>query len=167
MSELVDEVLTSVNDIFKDFMDPAGTEHTCGLWDKRMVVKYPIMMDPTVLHRSTKPANAVGGAKMIIFWEGAQPAYAACIYLRWRVEEDGTGQFVIRLVAGKARLSKLLSTLRSELNGFLILCRLVTAVLDGLGELHVRNSMIGDSECTISSVEAENSATEWEKSWNT
>ena len=103
---------------------------------KRMVVKYPIMMDPTVLYRSTKPANAVGGAKMIIFWEGAQPAYAACIYLRWRVEEDGTGQFVIRLVAGKARLSKLLSTLRSEFNGFLMLCRLVTAVLDGQVELH-------------------------------
>jgi hypothetical protein len=67
-------------------------------------------------YRATKPANAVGDAEMIIFCDGAQPAYAACIYLILFVEEYSTCHFEIRLVAGKSRISKLLSTTRSELN---------------------------------------------------
>jgi hypothetical protein len=70
---------------------------------------------------------------------------------------EKSNKFVTRLLAGKARLSRLRSTPRSELNGLVALCRLVTAVLDGMVELPVRISTFGDSECTISSVEAENS----------
>ena len=36
-------------------------------------------------YRATKTDNGMGGAEMIIFWNRAQHAYAAYIYLRWWV----------------------------------------------------------------------------------
>ena len=65
--------------------------------------------------------------------------------------------WIAKILAAKARVTPAngLSPPRSELNGLLVLTRLVSACLDGLSRLPDRITLIGDSECTISSVESE------------
>ena len=63
--------------------------------------------------------------------------------------------FESRLLAGKARIFGADSTPRSEMNGLLLLCRLVTAVLPGLTDRMESITLVGDSQCTIASVESE------------
>ena len=61
------------------------------------------------------------------------------------------------LLAGKARVtpSKGCRTPRSEVNGLVILSRLITAILDGPAYPVQRITMIGNSECTIAAYEYE------------
>ena len=75
------------------------------------------------------------------------------MYVRWIIRDA----WEARLLAAKARLNKEKTTLRSELNGLVITCRLITALIDGMRQKPWRTTIIGDSECTISSCEAKES----------
>ena len=111
-----------------------------------------VTMPKIVHHRSAKPVGAKGKPWLIGFWDGADPAYAAAIYLRWELED---GSVIVRLLTGKARVTakKGISTPRSELNGLVTLCRLVTAVLEGIVDTPKVITLAGDSRCTISAAE--------------
>ena len=98
--------------------------------------------------------------ELIGYWDGSKSAYAAVLYLRCKnenCEEIGGCSWAIKILTGKARVTpaKGLTPPRSELNGLLILCRLISACREGLPRVPDRITLIGDSECTISSVESE------------
>ena len=63
--------------------------------------------------------------------------------------------FETRLLTGKAKIFGGDSTPRSEMNELLLLCQLVTAVLPGLTDGMESITLVGDSQCTIVSVESE------------
>ena len=62
----------------------------------------------------------------------------------------------------KARIHGIENTPRSEMNGLLMLTRLLTALLPGMVDKPGQVTFIGDSQCTIASCEAERSVlTQW------
>ena len=96
--------------------------------------------------------------EIIGYWDGSNAAYAAVAYLRCKYRlADGSFIWKVRILAAKARVTpaKGLTPPRSELNGLVILSRLISACLEGLSRMPDRITIIGDSECTISSVESE------------
>ena len=74
-------------------------------------------------NRSVKPENAIGHPVLVIYSDGSQSAYGACIYIRWRLS-DGT--YTANLVCAKNRLAPLKTTPipRIELMGAVISARL-------------------------------------------
>ena len=107
------------------------------------------------------------------FWDGGCPASAGCLYGRYKLTKEGRVQTLgdtdmvpthsVRLLMAKERVTPTSkgagqlrrSNPRTELRGLLVLARVVTAVLPGLAEAPERISLMGDSECTISSVECD------------
>ena len=110
------------------------------------------LMPAITFPRSTKPVNAVKPPWLVGFWDGADPAFAGVIYLRWELSD---GSVAVNLLTSKARVTakKGVTTPRSELNGLVTLCRLVTAVLEGMTESPSKITLAGDSRCTISATE--------------
>ena len=105
--------------------------------------------------RSVRPELAVGNPELIGYFDGSDNAYAAVAYLRWTLED---GSFDIHLACSKAKVTPLkrISTPRSELNGAVLLNRLIlfyvkTCVSSGITPERVW--LFGDSECTLSSIE--------------
>ena len=110
--------------------------------------------------RATKPANAVGKCQLICFFDGSDVAYAATIYIRWTLSDHSV---VVMLLCAKPRVTPLqrISTPRSELNGAVVGSRLLLSSLRSLSSSDVIPSrvwMIGDSECTLASLEKVNAA---------
>ena len=105
--------------------------------------------------RATKPGNAVGKPTMIGYFDGSDDAYAAVIYYRWLLRD---GSVECRLVTSNAKVTPLkrISTPRAELNGAVLLSRLVLSTIKGISESESIPSkvwLLGDSECTLSSIE--------------
>ena len=110
--------------------------------------------------RSTKPANALGKCQLICFFDGSDSAYASVIYVKWNCID---GLIFTTLVNCKSRVTPLqrISTPRSELNGATVGSRLVLSTLRSWvssEEIPERVWMIGDSECTLSSIGKVNAA---------
>ena len=82
-------------------------------------------------NRSIKPENAVGSPMLIIFSDGSQHAYGACVYIRWKLAD---GSYVANLIIAKNRLApfKTMTIPRIELMGAVIACRLRAVVLKEL-----------------------------------
>ena len=112
--------------------------------------------------RSTRPHDVVGGPMVVGFGDGAFAAYAAAVYLVWRLPcdhgEECQGHFSSSLLVAKCRVTPLrgFTVPRSELSGGLLVSRLVlTAVLalSRLDEKPTSSVILLDSTCTISSLE--------------
>ena len=112
--------------------------------------------------RSTRPDNATGGPTVVGFGDGAFAAYAAAVYLVWRIScqhEDGCqGHFSSTLLCAKCRVTPLrgFTIPRSELSGGVLVTRLVLAVVKALSRMEekpVSSIILLDSECTISTLE--------------
>ena len=112
--------------------------------------------------RSTRPENAVGGPMVVGFGDGAFAAYAAAVYLVWRIScdhgEDCQGHFSSGLLCAKSRVTPLrgFTIPRSELSGGLLVSRLVLATIIALSRLDekpVSSIILLDSRCTISCLE--------------
>ena len=104
--------------------------------------------------RSTRPKHAVGGPEIIGFFDGSDDAYAAVVYFRWVLAD---GKIHVNLGGSKAKVTPLkrISTPRSELNGAVILCRLVLSTIKSCtaaGTSPTRVWLLGDSECTLASI---------------
>ena len=122
-----------------DGADPAYSGNIYLRWKVRGIgVKY------TALSRAAGPGSGLGAREVA---SNPQSTTQPTQDTRW----------ISRLLAAKARLSKGRSTPRFELNGLLILCRLMTAAMDGMVDKPCRIKVIGDSKCMISCCEAENS----------
>ena len=103
------------------------------------------------LHRSTKPTSAVGDPEVVGYFDGSDDAYAGVVYLRWALED---GSYEANLVCSKAKVTPLkrISTPRSELNGAVLLSRLLLFFLKSCSKSNVKPKRVwimGDSECTL------------------
>ena len=50
------------------------------------LLEYMVELPTFTFHQSARPIGAQGRPEVIAFWDGANPAYAASIYLRWMVQ---------------------------------------------------------------------------------
>ena len=105
--------------------------------------------------RSTRPANVTGKHDIIAYFDGSDNAYAAVVYYRW-VLSNGTVD--VRLAASNAKVTPLnrISTPRSELNGAVLVTRLVVTLIKACARSNMLPNkvwFIGDSECTLASRE--------------
>ena len=106
------------------------------------------------------------GWMLVGFWDGGKPASACCLYARTPLREEGPeGEtHLVRLLAGKARVTPTsstqgrarISTPRVEMRGLLMLTRLIDELLPGIQVPPTEIILMGDSQCTISCVEADN-----------
>ena len=109
--------------------------------------------------RAVKPPNTVGKCELICYFDGSDFAYACVIYVK-RTSFDGS--VYTALVTSKSRVTPLLriSTPRSELNAAVLATRLVLSTLQSWAPVEIpeRVWILGDSECTLSSIEKVNAA---------
>merc|ERR1712212_845192 len=106
------------------------------------------------------------GWMLMGFWDGGKPASACCLYARTPLREKGPeGEtHLVRLLAGKARVTPTssaqgrtrTSTPRVEMRGLLMLTRLIDELLPGIQVPPSEIMLMGDSQCTIACVEADN-----------
>ena len=127
------------------------------------------------------PEGSLERIQLIGFGDGADPASCACVYLRSELDRPGPeGQtHKSRLVMGKARVTPISktegdfkkSTPRSEMRGGQMLTRMISAMLPGMVYPPKEIHLFMDSECIISTVEADdkllgvwmtNRADEWQ-----
>ena len=125
----------------------------------RVAVKEVVCAPEIVFSRGIRPMGAKGRAELIGYWDGSNLAYAAVVYIRWLVggeESVGDRVWLVAFLTSKARVTPAagLTTPRSELNGLVVLCRLIDRIMKCLDEKPCRVTMIGDSECTISAQES-------------
>ena len=118
--------------------------------------------------RSVKPEGVIGDPTLVGYADGSKVAFDGALYVRWKLMNPDPNQFVLdgvgvehpvthvsRLVTAKAKISKTGKVPRNEMNGLVLLARLVTATLPGLVDKPTSFLPIIDSRCTIQSVEAE------------
>ena len=112
--------------------------------------------------RSTRPANAIGGPRVVGFGDGAFAAFAAAVYLVWQIAcghgQDCPGHFSSALLCAKSRVTPLngFTIPRSEMSGGVLTSRLVLATVKALSKMKESPTsaiILLDSECTISSLE--------------
>ena len=119
-----------------------------------------VLMDTFYFNRSCKPENAVGLPEVVGFHDGADPGHGGCVYLRYKVQGE-KDEHVATLLMAKAKVGKDKNTPRDEMNGLIVLCRLITTVVEGLSEPARSITIIGDSTCTILSVETSKKLKAW------
>ena len=134
----------------------------------RKQLKEIVLSGEVVFHRSLLgevPEGGLNEIQLIGFGDGADPASCACVYLRSELVEPGPeGQtHKCRLVMGKARVTPerksegdfKKSTPRSEMRGGQMLTRMISALLPGMVYPPKEIHLFMDSECIISTVEAD------------
>ena len=94
-------------------------------------------------------------SQIVCFFDGSDVAFAASIYIRWVLSN---GSVDVSLLCAKTRVTPLqrISTPRSELNGAVIGSRLLLSCVRSLSQSDVipeKIWFIGDSECTLASLE--------------
>ena len=122
------------------------------------LVKMLVALDSVHFPRSTKPAGVLGRCQLVCYFDGSDIAYASVIYIRWNMRD---GSVFTTLVNCKSRTTPRIPTPRSELNGAVLASRLVLSTLRSWSsseELPERLWMIGDSECTLASIEKTSAA---------
>ena len=124
------------------------------------LIKMLVEAGKVTFPRATTPPNAVGKPQLICYFDGSDVAFATAIYIRWTLSDQ---TIKVSLLSSKAHVTPLnrISTPRSELNGAVLGSRLVLSSLRSLSasdHLPERIWMIGDSECTLASLEKVNSA---------
>ena len=123
-------------------------------------LKEIVLMDTFYFNRSCKPENAVGQPVIVGFHDGADPGHGGHVYLRYQVR-DVEDDHISSLLMAKAKVGKDKNTPRDEMNGLVVLCRLITNVVEGLLEPPKSIILIGDSTCTILSVNTANKLKAW------
>ena len=123
---------------------------------RKLVVEL-IEADAVVFNRGTKPQNAIGRPELIEYWDGSEEACAALIFVRWLVsEEDEDRKWEVNLLMAKARVAPVGGTTapRAELNGLVVLSRLMDVTVEAMRSKPARITLIGDSECAITATES-------------
>ena len=105
--------------------------------------------------RCIAPVSLASQCELIGYFDGSDNAYAAVVYIRWARHD---GSFSIFLACSKAKVTPLkrISTPRSEINGAVLLTRLMlfflrSCVSSGINPHKIW--LLGDSECTLATVE--------------
>ena len=104
--------------------------------------------------RCTKPKDAEGRCVMVVYFDGADYAFSAVVYLRWKVKRGG---YIASLLVAKARVSAMWgsSTPRVELNGAVMAVRLAYRAVRSFNpeDMPERVYFLGDSETVLASRE--------------
>lgn len=103
-----------------------------------------------VFPRGTRPPGAKGGPWLVGFSDASLTAYCAVVYIRWATEKG----FVSSLLIGKCLLSPMAGTMipRAELQGLMVLLRLVRRVVEAMADKIERVVLAVDSECVIAAL---------------
>ena len=122
------------------------------LWQRLL---HQLLSCPDVtIPRRVRPVDSQARPELIGMFDGSESAYSSVIYIRYKLIG---GQWESRIYAAKARVtpSKGMTVPRSELNSLLITTRLILNICTAMYVKPTRITLMGDSECTISSYEAE------------
>ena len=124
------------------------------LW--QMLLHRLLSCPDIVIPRKVCPDVPEHRPELIGMYDGSQSAYSGVVYIRYR----GASGWQVRVYVAKARVtpSKGMTVPRSELNSFLITTRLVLSICKAMTVKPTRVTFCGDSECTISSYESEQTA---------
>ena len=126
------------------------------------IIVEALVADRLTFPRSASPDNAVGGPVIVGFRDGAFAAFAAAVYLVWRVAcdhgDDCDGHYQSALLCAKAKVTPLrgFTIPRSELSGGVLVSRLVLTAAIALSRLEdtpTNSIILLDSTCTISCLE--------------
>ena len=156
VSPITIRAMAAYRDLFR--LDPAlDWDHEIPLEEKVKFVEILRICNEVssiTFPRSTKPKSAVGNPEVVGYFDGSDNAYAAVVYLRWTLEN---GSYDINLACSKTKVTPLkrISTPRSELNGAVLLTRLVLFYLKSCtkaGVVPKKVWLLGDSECTLASI---------------
>jgi hypothetical protein len=104
--------------------------------------------------RCVRPEGEVKEFTLVAFFDGSDQAFAGVVYCRWKMAD---GSVLGRLLCSKARVTPLqrISTPRSELNGAVVVVRLLWTVIQALEleELPTTILIGGDSETVLAARE--------------
>ena len=114
--------------------------------------------------RSARPARALGGPIIVGFADGSFAAFAATIYLVWKIgcnccdAFSSVNHYSSSLLCSKAKVTPLrgLTVPRSELSGCVLMSRLMLTVATALSRLQEQPEhaiMLTDSKCIVSCLE--------------
>ena len=157
ISPITVRMMAAYRDLFRN--------EPCSDWDKELTLKqktewielFGVLSEVANVSfpRATRPKSAISGPELIGYFDGSDNAYAAVVYLRWVLSN---GSIHACLAGSKAKVTPLkrISTPRSELNGAVLLGRLalsVTKACVASGATPERVWLLGDSECTLASLE--------------
>ena len=136
---------------------PLPNDHQSGWLD---LIRMLVNAEGITFNRSLKPANTVAACQLICYFDGSDDAFAAAIYIRWKLSDDS---IYVSLLCAKPRVtpSKRISTPRSELNGAVLASRLALSTVTSLTNANIpmkRIWFIGDSECILACLEKTNCA---------
>ena len=86
-------------------------------------------LDTVQFPRCIKPDDATGNPDLVVFCDGSELAFGACVYIQWKLQ---SGTFSSHLVCAKNRLAplKVITVPRLELNAAVIACRLRTSIMN-------------------------------------
>ena len=120
------------------------------LW--RNTIKKLMEMDEIVLPRTHKQVGCEAITELFCLFDGSMIAYCSVIWERWILASG----FIAGIVAAKSRIvpAKGTTVPRSELSGYTQLSRQVVSKVDSMRIKPARITIAGDSECTISSIDA-------------
>ena len=135
------------------------------LKEAQSVLKEMVESGTVIFHRCAVGDLWNEGGFLAGFWDGGNPASACCLYACTPLKSPGPNGEVyeVKLLAGKARVTPTskkngrlrASTPRTEMRGLLMLSRLTDCVLPGFQVLPSSIYLAGDSQSTISCVEAD------------
>ena len=104
--------------------------------------------------RCTRPEDSVGRCVMVVFWDGADEAFSAVIYIRWKMRSGG---YHVSLLVAKSKVSAMWSTStpRVEMDGGVMASRLTYRTIKALNSEDVPEQVwiAGDSETVLASRE--------------
>ena len=162
---------------FKLFLREICLEKDLG-WDQplpptlmegwRTLVRELVSSPAIIVHRCARPPDAVGPPYLVIFTDGSSVAYAAVVYVvyklltaspgPWSAGYDTQATFGARLLLSKARVAPLagMTIPRTEMNGLVLGTKLGDLALSSMKEAPSRVTFCLDSECTIAAVDSEN-----------
>lgn len=133
--------------------DTPLTEELAGRW--REIAKVLVITKKITFPRRFQPREAKCEDYIIVsFWDGSDEAFSCVLYGRWMV---GDGEYKAGLIASKARVSPNWSknTPRSELNGAVLLTRLLVRVIRAFDIKPSKVVIAGDSETILAAREKE------------
>ena len=131
---------------------PPAEKHRWSEWFSELLV--PV---EATFPRSTQPENAVDRPRLVGFSDASMLALCAVVYVIW---SDDRGVHHPRVLTGKCRVAPLVGTTipRGELQGLVVLHRLVLAVVEAYPYRFKSIDVFTDSLCSMGALEKSSAA---------
>ena len=126
--------------------EPVSEEHQA---EWRSLVREMVLSKEIFFKRTTNHPLSTGRPELCVFWDGSNTAFAAVVYVRWRL--NSAEKLYSYIVTSKSRLvpKDCPTTPRSELSGAVVATRITKQVIRAMPVKPVRVTIMGDSTCTV------------------